>query len=188
MRTPVSRSHRQVASLSLVLTLLFASPLLPAQTRTAWRAATSSELEAALPARAPVEKERIETEMRTASGIINTHGKLIAGVVLITAGYSAAGKYSHFLLIQSPITIADVTLTPGSYVLGWSREDAGLSVHIYDAATGVERLNAIARQMAVGTRVEAFRIWPPAERSIMQIGRFELGYELKEPDVADGKE
>ncbi len=126
--------------------------------------------------------------MRTASGIINSRGKVIAGVVLITAGYSAAGKYSHFLLIQSPITIADVTLAPGSYVLGWSREDAGLSVHIYDAATGVERVSAIARQMAVGTRVEAFRIWPPTDRSIMQIGRFELAYELKEPDAADGKE
>jgi hypothetical protein len=56
-----------------------------------------------LPARAPVEKEHIETEMRTASGIVNAHGHYIAGVVLLTAGYSADGKYSHYLLVQAPI-------------------------------------------------------------------------------------
>jgi hypothetical protein len=31
--------------------------------------------------------------MRTASGIVNSHGRAIAGVVLITAGYSADGNY-----------------------------------------------------------------------------------------------
>ena len=181
------RFHSRIRSLSLLLTLLFASPLLHAQAKTVWRTASASELEAALPARAPVEKERIETEMRTASGIINSRGKIIAGVVLITAGYSADGKYSHFLLIQNPIMIGDVTLSPGSYVLGWNRVDAGLIVHIYDATTGVERVSATARQMAVGTRVEAFRIWPPSERSILQIGRFELAYNLRDPEVADGR-
>ncbi|MEO6805826.1 MAG: hypothetical protein ABI286_10625 [Edaphobacter sp.] len=116
--------------------------------------------------------------MRTASGIINSQGKIIAGVVLITAGYSADGKYSHFFLVQSPITIGGVTLLPGSYVLGWNRVSAGLMVHFYDATTGVERISAIARQMATGTRVEAFRIWPPEARPILQIGRFELPYSL----------
>ena len=52
--------------------------------------------------------------MRTASGIIDSHGKLIAGVVLITAGYSADGKYSHYFLVQSPINIGDAALAPGS--------------------------------------------------------------------------
>src|SRR5580693_5892674 len=116
--------------------LLIAAAFLPsanAQTKSAWRTASSSELEAALPTRAPVEKERIETEMRTASGIINSRGKIIAGVVLITAGYSADGKYSHFLLVQNPLIIGDVTLSPGSYVLGWNRVDAGLIVHVYEA-------------------------------------------------------
>lgn len=169
----------------LLLVLLLPLPHLRAQPKTGWRTASSNELEAALPARAPVEKERIETEMRTASGIINSRGKIIAGVVLITAGYSAAGKYSHFLLIQSPIMIGDVTLSPGSYVLGWNRVDAGLIVHIYEATTGVERVSATARQMAAGTRVEGFRIWPPSERSILQIGRFELAYNLRDPEVAD---
>jgi hypothetical protein len=81
--------------------------------------------------------------------------------------------------------IGDVTLSPGSYVLGWNRVDEGLFVHIYEAATGIERASATAHQMAVGTRVEAFRIWPPNERSIVQIGRFELAYNLRDPEVAD---
>ena len=172
--------------LFLALTLLFVSPTLQAQPKSGWRTASSGELEAAIPTRAPVERERIETEMRTASGIINPRGKIIAGVVLITAGYSADGKYSHFLLVQSPISIGDVLLTPGSYVLGWVRTEAGLLVHLYDAATGAERVSAVAHQMATGTRVVAFRIWPPTEGSILQIGRFELAYTL--PDSAgDGR-
>ena len=179
------RFHRRICTLFLLLPLLPASPLLPGQAKTGWRAANASELEGALPTRASVGKERIETEMRTASGIINSRGRIIAGVVLITAGYSADGKYSHFLLIQSPIMIGEVTLSPGSYVLGWNRVDAGLIVHIYEAATGAERVSATARQMAIGTRVEAFRIWPPGERSILQIGRFELAYNLKNPEVTD---
>lgn len=181
------QSRLQSRVLCLLLTALILAPFLRGQTKTVWRAASSSELEAALPARAPVEKERIETEMRTASGIINSRGKIIAGVVLITAGYSADGKYSHFLLIQSPIMIGDVTLSPGSYVLGWNRVDAGLLVHIYEAATGAERVSATARPMAPGTRVEAFRIWPPSERSIVQIGRFELPFNLKDPEIAVGR-
>jgi hypothetical protein len=172
-------------SLFLSLTLLLFSPALRAQPTSGWRTASASELEAALPARAPVEKERIETEMRTASGIINPRGKIIAGVVLITAGYSADGKYSHFLLVQSPITIGDVALSPGSYVLGWVRTEAGLMVHLYDAATGVERVSAVARQMATGTRVVAFRIWPPAEGSMLQIGRFALAYTLPDSGSVD---
>ena len=67
-----------------------------------WRIATAAELASLLPARAPVQQERIETEMRTASGITNGQGKFVAGVVLITAGYSAEGKYSHFFLTQVP--------------------------------------------------------------------------------------
>ena len=181
------RFHRRICTLFLLLPLLPASPLLPGQAKTGWRAANASELEGALPTRASVGKERIETEMRTASGIINSRGRIIAGVVLITAGYSADGKYSHFLLVQSPMVIGEVTLSPGSYVLGWSRIDTGLKVHIYEAATGAERVSAVAHPMAPGGRVEGFRIWPPSERSIWQIGRFELAYNLKESEVANEK-
>jgi hypothetical protein len=163
-----------------LLTTLTLQPLLPAQTKSSWRAATATELETALPARAPVEKERIETEMRTASGIINPQGKLIAGVVLITAGYSADGKYSHYLLVQAPITIGDIALSPGAYVLGWQRNDTGLTVKLYDAATGTDRGTAIAHRLPTGARVESFRIWSPSEQKLIQIGRFALPYTLSE--------
>ncbi len=133
-----------------------------------------------LPLRAPVEKERIETEMRTASGIINSHGKVIAGVVLITAGYSADGKYSHYLLVQTPITIADISLAPGSYVFGWQRAEDSLVVKFYEATTGAERGTATAHRMPQGTRVESFRLWPPQDQSILQIGRFSVPYRLAE--------
>ena len=89
----------------------------------AWRQATEAELKALIPARAPVEKERIETEFRTASGIASGKGKFIAGVVLITAGYAAEGKYSNFLIVQSPIKIGETVLKPGEYAFGWRRKD-----------------------------------------------------------------
>ncbi len=159
---------------------LAVSPSLDAQSKSTWRSATTTELETALPARAPVEKERIETEMRTASGIINAQGKLIAGVVLITAGYSADGKYSHYLLVQAPITIADIVFSPGTYVFGWQRSDDGLAVKFYDAATGAERGTATAHRLPTGSRVESFRMWPPSDHPLIQIGRFALPYSLSE--------
>ena len=166
---------------SLILCLLFSFALLPssvAQTKSQWRSATPAELGTALPARAPVEKERIETEMRTASGIINSQGKLIAGVVLITAGYSADGKYSHYLLVQAPITVETVVLPPGAYVFGWQRGDDVLLVKFYDAATVAERGTATAHRLPTGTRVESFRLSPPSDRQFIQIGRFVLSYTL----------
>lgn len=146
--------------------------------RERWRAATTAELEAALPTRAAVEKEHIETEMRTANGIINSHNQMIAAVVLITAGYAADGKYSHFLLVQSPLVLdGHLTLKPGKYVVGWRRSDQGLQVHFFDSATGTELGSGIARPEP-GTRVESFHIWPPSEHKDIQIGRFFLPYSL----------
>jgi hypothetical protein len=153
-------------------------PLLGAQPKPGWRSATPEELKAVLPLRAPVEKERIETEMRTASGIVNTKGKVIAGVVLITAGYSADGKYSHYLLVQAPIRIADISLVPGSYVFGWQRTEDTLLIKFYEASTGQERGTATAHRMPQGNRVESFRLWPPQDQSILQIGRFSIPYRL----------
>jgi hypothetical protein len=163
--------------LCLLVPLLLASGM-NAETKTQWRSATAAELAAALPARAQVEKERIETEMRTASGIINTQGKLIAGVVLITAGYSADGKYSHYVLVQAPITIGTVTLNPGAYVFGWQRSEDALLVKFYDAATGAELGTVAAHRLPTGSRVESFRLWPPGDRPLMQIGRFAVSYSL----------
>jgi hypothetical protein len=172
-------SPRHIQSVLVTLVLLFvSSSLVEAQQKSAWRAATPAELQTALPARAQVEKERIETEMRTASGIVDSRGKLIAGVVLITAGYSADGKYSHYLLVQSPITIGDVSLPIGNYVLGWQRDNDNLTVKFYDAATGDRRGTAEAHRLTLGTRVESFRIWPPSGNSYIQIGRFAVSYTL----------
>jgi hypothetical protein len=162
-----------------LLFILGPPSVIAAQSKPSWRAATPTELQSVLPARAPVEKERIETEMRTASGIINSRGNVIAGVVLITAGYSADGKYSHYLLVQSPIIFGNISLAVGSYVIGWQRGDDDLIVKFYDAATGQEHGTVTAHHLATGSRVESFRIWPPASNPILQIGRFAIPYTLE---------
>ncbi len=167
-------------SLLIFAALLLCSPLLRGQPKLAWRAATPAELESFLPARAPVEKERIETEMRTATGITDGHGKTIAAVVLITAGYAAEGKYSHYLLTEEPIRIGtDLRLPPGAYVLGWNRTGEGLLLHLFHATSGVERGSVMASLSKQALRVEPFKIWPPGERSFIQIGRFTVQYTLE---------
>ena len=145
---------------------------------TVWHVASEAELMQAIPARAPVQKERIETEMRSASGIVADSGRFIGGVVLITAGYSADGKYSHYLLVGSTLRVGTTLLRPGKYVFGWTRSAEGLDVHFFDAATGDDRGNALALQMPVGTRVEPFHLTPPGDHAIMQIGRFAMPYAL----------
>ena len=67
---------------------------------------------------------------------------------------------------------------PASYVFGWQRGDAGLTVHFYDAATGTPHGTATAQRLPTGTRVESFRLWPPSDRPQLQIGRFALPYTL----------
>ena len=161
-----------------VLAVLFLAPAW-AQ-KPAWRQATASELSSVLPARAQVVSEHIETEMRTASGIVNNRGQFIAGVVLLTAGYSADGKYSHYLIVQAPLRLPGFALAPGNYVLGWTRagaEDA-LNVHFNVAATGALVGTVKAKRMAGPGRVESIHIWPPRDRSLIQIGRFEIPYKL----------
>jgi hypothetical protein len=164
---------------TILLALVFAMicPLAHARKST-WRQATDAELASLLPARAQVEKEHIETEMRTASGIVNSQGRYVAGVVLITAGYSADGKYSHYLVVQSPIRIGGIALKPGDYVFGWVRDGDELKVHINVAATGALVGNAEAHRIAGRTRVESLHIWPPGDKSLIQIGRFGITYEL----------
>ncbi len=145
----------------------------------AWRQATPGELAAVLPSRAPVISEHIETEMRTASGIVDERGRYIAGVVLITAGYSADGKYSHYLLVQAPVRIGGVALKPGEYVFGWTRAENGesLSVHFNEAATGALVGTTDARWIAGSGRIESLHIWPP-DKGLIQIGRFGVSYKL----------
>ena len=151
---------------------------LRAQERSTWHTATTAELKSLIPARAPVEKERIETEFRTASGITDGKHRFIAGVVLITAGYSAEGKYSHFVIVQAPLKVGDIALAPGQYVFGWTHNEDSLTVKFYEAATG-KPLGSIAATLDSSVKsVASFRIWPPNERSVMQIGRFTFPYEL----------
>lgn len=151
-----------------------------AQSEAGWRPATEAELKEIIPARAPVGSERIETESRTASGITNGNGKYIAGVVLITAGYSADGKYSHFLLVQAPIKVGEIRLKPGDYVFGWHHEADALRVLFYEAQSG-KFLGSVdaPRNSSVG-RIESFHLYPPSEKSIIQIGRFGFGYSIGE--------
>ena len=145
----------------------------------AWRQASESELKALIPDRAPVEKERIETEFRTASGITNGKGKFIAGVVLITAGYAAEGKYSNFLIVQSAIKIGSISLEPGEYVFGWRRkDDDSLNVKLYDAHSGKFLGEAEAKRMSRTGRIESFRVSPPSEKALIEIGRFAMSYSL----------
>jgi len=163
----------------LVATLLLAfAPLLQGQQKSAWRTATSAELKTLIPDRAPVEKERIETEFRTASGITDGQHRFIAGVVLITAGYSAEGKYSHFVIVQAPIRIGEMSLAPGQYVFGWTHNEDSLTVKFYEAATGKPLGSVEATLNPAIKSVSSFRIWPPNERSVMQIGRFTFPYQL----------
>jgi len=163
----------------LGILLIFTLPYGVAQ-KAVWRQATDAELAAQLPARAPVEKEHIETEMRTATGITDGKGHFIAGVVLITAGYSAEGKYSHYLLVQAPIRMDNVSLAPGEYAFGFERDrdGNGLKVHFNEASTG--RLVGVveAHELTGKIGVASLRIWPPGEKPLIQIGRFGVPYEL----------
>jgi hypothetical protein len=146
-----------------------------------WRAATGIELRDIIPARAPVGKEHIETEFRTASAITDGKGEYVAGVNLITAGYAAEGKYSNFFITQVPLKIANLSLRPGEYVFGWRRQgDNALAVKFYEAAS--EKFVGIveARRTARVGRIESFRILPPDERAAVQIGRFAMNYEISE--------
>jgi hypothetical protein len=145
-----------------------------------WRQATESELKAIIPARAPVEKERIETEFRTASGITDGKGKFVAGVVLITAGYSAEGKYSHFFLTQVPIRLKTLPLKPGEYVFGWRKNEDSLSVSFYEAQTGKFIGNVEALRNSRVGRIESFQVQPPGEKPLILIGRFGFPYKLGE--------
>lgn len=143
-----------------------------------WRQATDAELASLLPARAPVEKEHIETEMRTASGIVDSQGRYVAGVVLITAGYSADGKYSHYLVVQAPMRVSGILLRPGEYAFGYTHAGELLQVHFNDAVSGALIGTTDAHLLNGVKGITSLRIWPPSTRSMIQIGRFGIPYEL----------
>jgi len=147
-----------------------------------WRQAVEKELRAIIPARAVVEKERIETEFRTASGVTDGQGKFIAGAVLITAGYQAEGKYSHFLIAQVPIRIGEMALPPGEYVFGYKRiNDEAVEVKFYEAASSKELGTIQAQRDARRGAIRSFLISPTGnDKGTMQIGRFVFEYRLSQ--------
>jgi hypothetical protein len=164
----------------LLLLLTSVIGALSQQTRISrWRAATDTELKTLIPPRAQVIQERIETELRTASGITDGKGKYVASVVLITAGYSAEGKYSHYFIVQAPIMVGDVPLNRGDYLIGWKHNEDSLTVNFYEAASGkfVGSVEAIRNPSITG--VASFRIWPPGEKSLIQVGRFTFPYQIE---------
>ncbi|HYX28935.1 MAG TPA: hypothetical protein VE863_10225 [Pyrinomonadaceae bacterium] len=145
-----------------------------------WRAASEAELRKVIPARAPVIKENIETEFRTASGVTDGQGKFIAGVVMITAGYSAEGKYSHFFITQVPIKVADLSLKAGEYVFGYQRKNAdSIDIAFYGASSGESLGSVEAHVNRNSSMVRSLLISPPSRgKGTIQIGRFVFDYRL----------
>ncbi|MCM3901493.1 MAG: hypothetical protein ND866_07285 [Pyrinomonadaceae bacterium] len=173
----------------LVLSVLLASALVllavsaPATaSRTRWRAANESELRRIIPARASVLAENIETEFRTASGVTDGKDRFIAGVVMITAGYSAEGKYSHFFITQAPLSIGNTLLHSGEYVLGSQRTSTDvIRVSFYRASNGEMLGDVDARINRKSSAVRSLLIMPPVGgKALIQIGRFTFEYRLAE--------
>lgn len=148
--------------------------------RARWRTATEPELRKLIPVRAPVLKENIETEFRTASGVTDGSGKFIAGVVIITAGYSAEGKYSHFFITQTPLRIGGMLLQPGEYVFGYQRiNNDAIRVNFYRASSGEDIDSVEAHVNRKSSMVRSLLISPPVNgRAQIQIGRFFFEYKL----------
>src|ERR1051325_3605329 len=169
---------RTKAALAVVSVLLLFGVTAAAVAR--WRAATADELRGVIPARAPVIKENIETEFRTASGVTDGRGRFIAGVVMITAGYSAEGKYSHFFVTQAPLRVGGFDLPAGQYVFGYERTgDETIRVRFYRASTGEQVGAADAVKNHKSNAVRSLLISPPAGgKATIQIGRFLLEYKV----------
>ena len=148
--------------------------------RARWRTATEAELRKLIPARAPVNKENIETEFRTASGVTDGRGKFIAGVVMITAGYSAEGKYSHFFITQAPLKFGSMLLQPGEYVFGYQRiSNDVIRVSFYRASSGEAIGTVDAHVNRKTSMVRSLLISPPVDgRATIQVGRFVFEYKL----------
>lgn len=174
---------RLMLSVFLVSAYLLSAVSVPAVTsRARWRAANESELRRIIPARASVIAENIETEFRTASGVTDGKDRFIAGVVMITAGYSAEGKYSHFFITQTPLTIGNTLLPPGEYVFGTQRTgNDAIRVSFYRASNGEKIADVEARINRKSGGVRSLLIMPPAGgKALIQIGRFTFEYRVAE--------
>jgi hypothetical protein len=168
---------------SLLLTVsLVTLPSIITATPARWRKATSPELRKLIPARAAVVKENIETEFRTASGVTDGKGKFVAGVVMITAGYSAEGKYSHYFITQVPLQLGDLTLQPGEYVFGYQRNsNDAIKVSFYKASSGDSIGDVEAHVNRKKNLVTSLLISPTSnDKGTIQVGRFIFEYKIPE--------
>ncbi len=140
---------------------------------------SSAELKKIIPEKAPVIKENIETELRTAAGISDGKSNIF-GVVIITAGYEADGKYTDFFRTDRAVKVGDLPLAKGDYIFGTQRLDAEtLRVTFYKARDG-ELVGAIkAKVEPKKGAIYSFLITPPvAKKGKIYIGRFTFGYSL----------
>lgn len=157
--------------------LLFSS--VAAFPQESWQKMGAEALKKAVPEKAPVLEENIETEMRTASGI-SMGSKNIFGVLIITAGYEADGKYTHYFKNEAQIRFKSFDLAPGEYVFGYKREDGEtLRVCFYNAKSG-ELIGATdAKLEKKKGAIYSFLIEPPIEKKgKVYIGRFSFEYTL----------
>lgn len=145
-----------------------------------WHKLNAAELKKIIPEKAPVIKENIETELRTAAGI--TDGKRnIFGVVIITAGYEADGKYTHYLKTDVKMSVGELSLAKGEYIFGYQRIDAEtLRVMFYTARKG-ELIGALkAKVEQKKGAIYSFLIEPPTDKKgKIYIGRFNFVYNLE---------
>ena len=145
-----------------------------------WRRMTEDDLKKTVPEKAPVIRENIETEFRTASGI--TDGKEhIFGVVIITAGYEADGKYTHYFKTDAALRVGDLPLPAGEYIFGYQRLDSDtLRVTFYKAKDG-ELVGATKAKVEKGKgAIYSFLITPPvARQGKIYVGRFSFDYSLE---------
>ncbi len=166
--------------MKIFLTLLFCLIFSLASFAQEWRKMTEDELKKSVPEKAPVIKENIETEFRTASGVANGKNNIF-GVVIITAGYEAEGKYTHFFKTDAKIKVGDLPLEKGEYVFGYQRLDAEtLRVMFYKAKDG-ELVGALkAKTEPKKGAIRSFLIEPPtAKKGKIYIGRFAFEYGLE---------
>ena len=147
-----------------------------------WSKLAGADLRAAVPEKAPVINERIETEFRTASGLKDGRGHVIFGVVIITAGYEADGKYTHYFVTQTKLKVGGLTLEAGEYLFGYKRVDAeNLRVTFYRAKNGDKVGEVKATVEKKKGPVYSFLIAPPVSgKGVMQIGRFAFPYRIGE--------
>jgi hypothetical protein len=163
--------------MKILLTLLFGLAISFSAFAQDWRKMSEAELKTAVPEKAPVIKEHIETEFRTASGITDG-AKNIFGVVIITAGYEADGKYTHFLEVGRDLKLGALSLKAGDYVFGYRRlNNTTLNVSFYQARTGKLVGSVKAQVEQKKGAIYSLLIEPPVEKKgKIYIGRFSLEY------------